>query len=119
MKKSLAQEKFGYVVNVLLYLLNQEKPPTVMEFLEAKIVPRATFYNHLKDSLEKAGIVEFRVNPDRTITMHLTERGRKIAEALRSIEEKLKKARLIYCLKEIFLVRLCDRKQKIIASIEI
>ena len=95
MKKTLAQEKFGYVVNVLLYLLNQEKPPTVMEFLEAKIVPRATFYNHLKDSLEKAGLVEFRVNPDRTITMHLTGRGRKIAEVLKTVEKELREAGVI------------------------
>jgi len=95
MKKTIAQEKFGYVINVLLYLLNKEKPPTVMEFLEAKIVPRATFYNHLKDSLEKAGLVTFKVNPDRTITMHLTEKGRKLAQCLKQCEQILKEAGVI------------------------
>lgn len=88
--KGIAHEKFGYVVRTLLYLLDVDKPPTVMEFLEEEIVPRATFYNHLKNNLEKAGLVEFRVNPDRTITIHLTEKGRRLAEALKSVEDVLK-----------------------------
>lgn len=91
----IIHEKFGYVVRILLYLLKEEKQPSMMDFLEERIVPRATFYNHLKKSLEVASWVEFRVNPDRSITMHLTQKGRKIAQALASIENELKEAGVV------------------------
>jgi len=87
----ISHEKFGYVIRVLLYLLEVDKPPTIMDFMESRIVPRATFYNHLKRNLEKAGLVEFRVNPDRTISMHLTDEGRKLAECLKQCEDILQK----------------------------
>ena len=79
---------------VTLYKVNVEegKEPTVTEFLERSGVVRTVFFNHLKQNLQKAEWVEFKVNKDRTITMRLTEKGKKVAEAFISIINILKEA---------------------------
>ena len=97
--ESIYDEKFGHVIRILLTLLQYEKqwgkPPTVSELKEEARVAGTAFYSHLKRNLEKAGWVEFRVNPDRTITAHLTPKGRKLAEALKQAEDILKEAGVI------------------------
>ena len=95
MPRDLGSELFRNVVKALLTLLEYEdrsKAPTVSEFLETSGLNRTIFFQHLKRNLENAGLVEFRVNPDRTITMHLTEKGRKLAQCLKQCEEILKEA---------------------------
>ncbi|MCE4608282.1 MAG: hypothetical protein F7B61_04915 [Caldisphaeraceae archaeon] len=93
--KGLHDNKFGHVVKVILYLLNSKNSPTVSEIIEETGIPSSTFYYTLKKALEEAGWVEFRVNPDRTITAHLTQKGRKVAEALATIEDILKEAGVV------------------------
>ena len=93
--RRLQDNKFGHVVKVLLYLLKSKKPPTVSEMIEETGISSSTFYYTLKKALEEAGWVVFKVNPDRTITAHLTPKGRKVAEALASIEDELKEAGVI------------------------
>ncbi|MEB3862340.1 MAG: hypothetical protein GSR84_09015 [Desulfurococcales archaeon] len=45
-------------------------------------MPRAVFYNHLKDNLEKARYVEYEKTPDRVILAKLTSQGRRLAQCL-------------------------------------
>lgn len=96
--RGIGYEIFKNVAIALLTLYRFEERgynPTVSEFLEEANLSRSVFFNHLKRNLEKAGWVVFKVNPDRTITMHLTEKGRKVAEALASIENELKEAGVV------------------------
>ena len=97
--QSIYDEKFGHVIRVLLTLLDYEnqwgKPPTVSELKEEAKVAGTAFYSHLKRNLERAGWVEFRVNPDRTVTMHLTDKGRELAECLKQCENVLREAGVI------------------------
>jgi DNA-binding MarR family transcriptional regulator len=94
--ESVYDEKFGHVVRILLTLLEMEdKPPTVSELKIRSRVAGTAFFSHLKDNLQRAGWVEFRVNPDRTITAHLTPTGKKVAKALKSIEKELKEAGIV------------------------
>ena len=95
MSMPIANERLGHVAKILLYLLKSKKPPTVSEVITHTHIPSSTFYYRLRRSLEEAGWVEFRVNPDRTITMHLTEKGRKLAKCLKECEEILKEAGVI------------------------
>ena len=91
--EGIKDEKFGHIVRILLTLLEyNDKPPTVSELKEKARVPGTAFFSHIKDNLEKAGLVIFKVNPDRTVTAHLTEKGRKIAQALKTVEKELKEA---------------------------
>lgn len=97
--RSIYDEKFGHVVRILLTLLRYEerngKPPTVSELREESRVANTAFYAHLKRNLEEAGWVVFKVNPDRTITAHLTPKGRKVAQALATVEKELKEAGVV------------------------
>jgi len=96
--KGIGNELFKHVVNALLTLLKAEyakKELTISLFLHESGISRPVFFNHLKRNLELAGLVEFKVNPDRTITVHLTERGRKLAQALKSVEVVLKEIGVI------------------------
>ena len=98
MPSAIGDEKFKYVVRALLTVLeyeNQGKAPTISELIETANLNKPLFHSHLKRNLESAGWVEFRVNPDRTVTAHLTERGRKIAKALKTVEKELKEAGVI------------------------
>ncbi len=95
---SIGNELFKHVVNALLTLLKAEmsrEELTVSRFLEESGISRPVFFNHLKRNLERSGLVEFRVNPDRTVTMHLTEKGRRLAQALKSVEDVLKEIGVI------------------------
>jgi len=94
----IGDELFRNVVKALLTLHRLEKEgysPTVSEFIRESEINHAVFYNHLKRNLERSGWVIFKVNPDRTITMHLTEKGRRVAEALSSIEKELREAGVV------------------------
>ena len=94
----IGNELFKHAVNALLTLLKAEyarKELTISQFLDESGISRPVFFNHLKRNLELAGLVEFKVNPDRTVTMYLTERGRKLARALGSVEEILKEIGVI------------------------
>ena len=98
MPRDIGGELFRNVAKALIILYKSEQKgyiPTVSDFLDESRINRTTFFQHLKRNLEKAGWVEFRVNPDRTITMHLTQKGRKIAQALASIEKELKEAGVV------------------------
>ncbi len=91
--KGISHEILKNVVKPLLTLLDFERrkyTPTLSEFLEQAGISRTVFFSHLKRNLANAGLVEFRVNPDRTITVHLTEKGRKLAECLKQCEDILK-----------------------------
>ena len=87
--------RFDHLAKVLLLLYDNEerggRPFLVSELADKAEISRSVFFMRLKKKLEDAGIVEFRVNPDRTITVHLTERGRRLAQALKSVEDVLKK----------------------------
>ena len=92
--RGIGYEIFKNVAIALLALYKFEEKgynPTVSDFLEEADLSRSVFFNHLKRNLEKAELVEFRVNPDRTITMHLTDEGRKLAECLKQCEDILQK----------------------------
>lgn len=94
----IGNELFKHAVNALLTLLKAEyarKELTISQFLDESGISRPVFFNHLKRNLELAGLVEFKVNPDRTVTLYLTERGRKLARALGSVEEILKEIGVI------------------------
>ncbi len=97
--RGIGHEILKNVAVALLTLLrieeNEEKAPTVSEFLEESNISRTVFFSHLKRNLERAGWVEFRYNPDRTITMHLTDDGRRVAKAMKDIEDVLRKAGVI------------------------
>lgn len=77
---------FGYIVKALVTLYKLEKDskvPTQTEFMRAADIPDTTFYRTIKPALEKGGLVEFKVNPrERIIEVYLTDKGRKLAEAL-------------------------------------
>ncbi len=91
----IGNERLGHVTKILLFLLKSKEPPTVSEVIMQTHIPSSTFYYRLRRSLEEANWVAFKVNPDRTITMHLTEKGRKVAEALASVEDELKEAGVV------------------------
>ncbi|OYT49020.1 MAG: hypothetical protein B6U85_00490 [Desulfurococcales archaeon ex4484_42] len=94
--EGVKDEKFGHIVRILLTLLKYgDKPLTVSELKDKAKIPGTAFFSHIKRSLEMAGWVTFKVNPDRTITAHLTDDGRKIAEALKNVEDILRKANII------------------------
>ena len=96
--KGIGYEIFKNVAIALLTLYKLEQEgynPTLSEFLENVNLSRTVLFYHLKRNLERAGWVEFRVNPDRTITAHLTPKGRKVAEALATIEKELKEAGVV------------------------
>ncbi|WP_373863052.1 hypothetical protein [Aeropyrum pernix] len=48
-------------------------------------ISQSLFHTSLKRKFEEAGLLKFRRNPDRTNTVHLTERGRKLAECLEKV----------------------------------
>lgn len=94
----LGEEQLKNVVRVLLLILKYEEKgtnPTLSDIVAEAPVNHSVLYYHLKRNLEKAGWVEFRVNPDRTITAHLTPKGRKLAEALKQAEDILKEAGVV------------------------
>jgi DNA-binding MarR family transcriptional regulator len=84
--------QFGHLAKVLLLLLdyeNKERSPTVSQLVEETGISPSVFYGTLRTKLEKSGLVEFKLNPDRTITVHLTEKGRRLAECLKPCRELL------------------------------
>ena len=91
--------RFDHLAKVLLLLYDNEekggRPFLISELVDKVKISRSVFFMRLKKKLEDAGLVEFRVNPDRTITVHLTERGRKLARALKSVEDVLKEIGVI------------------------
>jgi len=91
--------RFDHLAKVLLLLYDKEergeRPFLISELTDKARISRSVFFMRLKKKLEEAGLVEFRVNPDRTITVHLTERGRKLAQALKSVEDVLKELGVI------------------------
>ena len=91
----IGEELFKNVAKALITLYKYKGNPTISELIQESGINHAVFYNHLKRNLERAGWVEFRVNPDRTITAHLTQKGRKVAEALATIEDILKEAGVV------------------------
>ncbi len=96
--RGIGYEIFKNVVIALLTLYKLEKrgfTPTVSDFLKEADLSRSVFFNHLKRNLEHAGWVTFKVNPDRTITMHLTPKGKKVAQTLATIENELKEAGIL------------------------
>ena len=86
MTRDIGKESLAYVTRILLYLYDREKTgkphPSLSDIIEETGVPRAVFYNHLKDNLEKAGYVEYEKTPERIILAKLTSRGRRLAECL-------------------------------------
>ena len=94
MPEAIGDEKFKYVARALLIIYDYKLKnvnPTLSDILEHNM-NRPLFYTHLKHNLERAGLVEFRVNPDRTITAHLTPKGEKLAKCLKECEGILKDA---------------------------
>jgi len=74
-----------HVAAVLLKLKEYEERgynPTISELIEAAGISQSLFHTSLKRKFEDAGLLEFRRNPDRTITVHLTEKGRRLTECL-------------------------------------
>ena len=62
MPRELAKESFSYVARVLLYLYDRESravPPSLSEIITEAGVPRAVFYNHLKENLAREGYVAY------------------------------------------------------------
>ena len=86
MTRDIGKESLVYVTRVLLYLYDRERTgklyPSLSEIIEKTGVPRAVFYNHLKDNLEKARYVEYEKTPDRVILAKLTSQGRRLAQCL-------------------------------------
>lgn len=96
--KGICHEILKNVVKPLLTLLDFERRkyiPTLSEFLEQTGIGRTVFFSHLKGNLASACLVEFRVIPDRTITVHLTEKGRRLAECLKQCEDILREMGVI------------------------
>lgn len=91
--KSTGKEAFSYVARILLYLYERElknlPPPSLSQVIEEAGIPRATFYNHLKDNLANDGYVKYEQTPDRIILVQLTEKGRRLAECLWQCREVL------------------------------
>jgi len=91
--ESIGDEKFKYVVRVLITLIKYEEKsvnPTISELVSVANLNKPLFHSHLKRNLERSGLVEFKVNPDRTITAYLTKKGRRLAQALKSVEDILR-----------------------------
>ena len=98
MPSDIGRELFRNVVKALITLIELEEQnyvATVSDFLNEAGLNKTIFFQHLKRNLERSGWVEFRVNPDRTITVHLTEKGRKLAKCLKQCEDILKEAGVI------------------------
>ncbi len=94
----LGEEQFKNIARVMLLILKYQERgvnPTLSDIVSEAPVNHSVLFYHLKRNLERAGWVEFRINPDRTITAHLTPKGRKIAEALATIEKELKEAGVV------------------------
>ena len=92
MPRELAKESFSYVARVLLYLYDRENggaPPSLSEIINEAGVPRAVFYNHLKENLAREGYVIYEKTPDRIIIARLTDKGRKLAKCLASCRDVL------------------------------
>ena len=88
----LEKIQFGHLVKILLLLLEAEKANreiTISQISPKTGISPSVFYGSLKTKLERAGLVKYRHNPDRTITVHLTEKGRKLAECLERCREAL------------------------------
>ena len=56
--------------------------PTISELIQATGISQSLFHTSLKRKFKDAGLLVFKKNPDRTITVHLTEKGRRLAECL-------------------------------------
>ena len=83
---------FWHVATVLLKLKEYEDrgySPTISELIEATGISQSLFHTSLKRKFEEAGLVRYRHNPDRTITVHLTEKGRRLAECLERCRDVL------------------------------
>ena len=92
MPRGLAKESFSYVARVLLYLYDREAqgvPPSLSEIISETGVPRAVFYNHLKDNLAREGYVVYEKTQERIIIARLTEKGRRLAECLAGCRDVL------------------------------
>ncbi|MEB2835671.1 MAG: hypothetical protein GSR80_000607 [Desulfurococcales archaeon] len=79
-----------HVAAVLLKLREYEEEgynPTISELIDATGVSPSLFHTSLKRKFEAAGLLKFRRNPDRTVTVQLTEKGRKLAECLKPCRE--------------------------------
>jgi len=77
---------FGHLVNALVTLLKAEKEGKVLTVTELRRlagIPETSFFRTVKEALQKGGLVEYRVDErERIIEVHLTEKGRKLAECL-------------------------------------
>jgi len=91
--------RFDHLAKVLLLLYDNERrgerPFLVSELADKARISRSVFFMRLKKKLEDAGLVEFRVNPDRTVTVHLTVKGRRLAECLKQCEDILREVGVI------------------------
>ena len=81
-----------HVAAVLLTLKQHEDRgynPTISELIQKTGISQSLFHTSLKRKFEEAGLLKFKRNPDRTITVHLTEKGRRLAECLARCQDIL------------------------------
>ena len=80
---------FGHIVNALIALLKAEEEGrrlTVSELRREAGIPETTFYRTVKEALEKGGLVKYEVDTrERIIEVHLTDKGRKLAQCLKQV----------------------------------
>ena len=76
---------FWHVASVLLTLYEYEQQgytPTVSELINKTGISPSLFHTSLKNKFVAARLIELQHNPDRTVTVRLTEKGRRLAECL-------------------------------------
>lgn len=76
--------QIGHLIKVLeaIYIhQKQDIEPTVADIISYTKMSTATLYN-VRHRLKEEGFIEERINPDRTVTIKLTEKGIQLAECL-------------------------------------
>ena len=70
---------------ILTTLLESEQAGieiTISELIQKTGISPSLFHTSLKKKFIDSGLIELKRNPDRTITVRLTDKGRKLAECL-------------------------------------
>lgn len=76
---------FWQVVAVLSKMKEYEEKgynPTISKLIEAAGISQSLFHTSLKRKFQEARLPEYKRKPDRTITVHLTEKERRHAVCL-------------------------------------